>query len=322
MKKTKISITILLVLSLLLPGCAKAGEEPVDKSRQASADEGGVKIYASFYPMYFLASEIAGDKAEVVSMVPAGAEPHDWEPTPKLIIELSKADMLIYNGAGMETWIENILTNISKDRTKIVDASKDIELLEPSEHETGEEHEGEEHEHGSFDPHIWVSPKRIMQQAQTVYDALAEVDPENSEYYGANYKELIARLSKLDNDIKAAAGTFRSNVMVVSHEAFGYFAEDYGLEQVAIRGINPQEEPSPSKMAELVGICRENNVKYIFFEKLTSPKLSETLAREVGAGTMVLNDTAGLNEEDLKSGRDYITVMYENLENLKKALGE
>ena len=94
------------------------------------------------------------------------------------------------------------------------------------------------------------------------------------------------------------------------------------MEQIAIRGINPQEEPSPSKMAELVRKCREKKVKYVFFEKLTSPKLSETLASEVGAGVLVLNDAAGLSEEDIKSGKDYITVMYENLENLKKAVGD
>jgi zinc transport system substrate-binding protein len=126
----------------------------------------------------------------------------------------------------------------------------------------------------------------------------------------------------LDKDIWDASKTFNSNVIVVSHEAFGYFAHDYGFKQVAIRGINPQDEPSPSEMAELVRVCRDNRVKYVFFEKLTSPKLSETLAKEVGAGTLVLNNAAGLSQEDINSGKDYITVMYENIENLKKALGD
>jgi zinc transport system substrate-binding protein len=135
-------------------------------------------------------------------------------------------------------------------------------------------------------------------------------------------KDLVTRLNKLDGDIRDSVKSFKSNVIVVSHEAFGYFANDYGLRQVAIRGVNPQDEPSPAEMAELVKICRENNVSYVFFEKLTSPKLSETLAREVGGDTLVLNDAAGLSEEDLKAGKDYISVMYENLENLKKALGD
>jgi zinc transport system substrate-binding protein len=274
--------------------------------------------------MYFLASEIVGDRGLVISMVPAGAEPHDWEPSPKMAVELNKADMLIYNGAGMEQWIDSILNIIDKDRTKIVDASEGIELLKPEEHNEEElnEDENHEHEHGNYDPHVWVSPLRAMQQAQIIYDKLIEIDPANSDYYEDNKMKLDSKLAKLDKDIREASKAFKSNVIVVSHEAFGYLANDYGLEQVAIRGVNPQEEPSPSKMAELVKVCRDKNVKYIFFEKLTNPKLSEALAREVGAETMVLNDEAGLSEEDIKSGKDYVTVMYENLENLKRALGE
>lgn len=305
MKRIIALITIIVVFGMVLTGCTVPDKKTID---------GGMNIYASFYPMYFLTSEIAGDKASVTSMVPAGAEPHDWEPTPKFAVELNKADMLIYNGAGMETWMENILPIIEGNKIKIVDASKGIELLETKEH-------AEADEHGIYDPHIWVSPMRLKQQAKTVYEALLEADPQNTEYYDQNMTELEERLNKLDQDIRETSKLFKSNVIVVSHEAFGYFAYDYGFQQVAIRGVNPQEEPSPSKMAELVKICRDNKVKYIFFEKLTSPKLSETLAREVGAEILVLNDAAGLSQEYIKAGKDYITVMYENLENLKKALG-
>jgi zinc transport system substrate-binding protein len=311
MKKAITAVIILLLSAMVLSGCAEAEKNPADSK---------IKIYVSFYPMYFLASEIAGDKAEVITMVPAGAEPHDWEPTPKTAVELSRADMLIYNGAGMEPWLDKILPNINEKRTKIVDASQGIELLKSSEHSEEEEEAEESHEHGIYDPHIWVSPIRFRQQVQNVYEALLEIDPENSEYYGKRKMELDSRLSDLVKDIWDASKYFKSNVIVVSHEAFGYFANDFSLEQIAIRGINPQEEPSPSKMAELVRKCREKQVKYVFFEKLTSPKLSEALAREVGAGTLVLNDAAGLSEEDIKSGKDYITVMYENLKNLKKTL--
>ena len=322
MKKVRTALIVLLLLSMVLSGCAGASEKPIDRSDQNETDKGRMKIYASFYPVYFLASEIAGDKGLVISMVPAGAEPHDWEPTPRMVIELSKADMLIYNGVGMEPWIDKILPNINRGKIKIIDASEGIELLKSEKHEEDEVQNGENHEQGIYDPHIWVSPKRAMQQAQTIYKAIVEIDPENTEYYRKNMAELDSKLTKLDKDISDASKSFKSNVIVVSHEAFGYFAKDYLLEQIAIRGVNPQEEPSSAKMIELAKICKEKNVKYIFFEKLTSPRLSNTLASEVGAGTLVLNDAAGLNEEDIKSGKDYITVMYENLENLKKALGD
>lgn len=312
MKRITALLTVVIIFGIMASGCSGTGGK--------SGDSGKIDIYASFYPMYFLASEIAGDKATVTSMVPAGAEPHDWEPTPKFAAELNKADMLIYNGAGMESWMENILPIIDNDNIRIVDASKGIELLKAEEHEGEANEKG--HEHGIYDPHIWVSPKRLAQQAQTVYEAIKELDPQNAGYYETNMKELVERLNKLDVDIRDSVKSFKSNVIVVSHEAFGYFANDYGLRQIAIRGVNPQDEPSPAEMAKLVQICRENNVRYVFFEKLTSPKLSDTLAREVGGDTLVLNDAAGLSEEDLKSGKDYISVMYENLENLKKALGD
>lgn len=312
MKKIISIATILAILSMMLTGCTQPGKKP---------DDGRISIYASFYPMYFIAGEIAKEKAVVSLMVPAGAEPHDWEPTPKFAAELKSADMLVYNGAGMETWMEKVLPIIKGGEIRLVDTSTGIELLEAEEHEETQV-EPEEHEHGQYDPHLWVSPVRLMQQARNAHQALVEMDPENAGYYDSNLKELLSRLEKLDQDIRAAGKSFKSNVIVVSHEAFGYFAEDYGFRQVAIRGINPQDEPSPSEMAELVDICRENKVRYIFFEKLTSPKLSETLAREVGAETLILNDAAAINEADIKAGKDYITVMYENLDNLKKALGD
>jgi zinc transport system substrate-binding protein len=294
------------------------------------ADEGRMKIFTSFYPMYFLTQQIAGDKADVILMVPSGAEPHDWEPTPRLAAELQQASMLVYNGAGMETWIEKIVNSIDTDRIRIVEASEGIKLSkhtedEHQEHEQQEhgQHEHEEHNHaGEYDPHVWVSPLRAKQQAENIFKALAEVDPANRDYYEKNHKELQLRLDKLDSDIREASKEFKSNVIVVSHAAFGYFAQDYGLKQIAIRGVNPGDEPSPSQMGKLADICREYGVKYIFFEKLTSPKLSETLAKEIGAGTLVLNDAAGIGQEDIEAGKDYISVMYENIENLKKALSE
>lgn len=311
--KRIIALILVLLCSFGFGGCNVS---------KGYADKGRMKIFTSFYPMYFLTQQIAGDKADVAVMVPPGAEPHDWEPTPKLITELQQASMLVYNGAGMEAWIDKIVSSIDTDSIRVVEASEGIELLRSAEDED-EGHENEEHNHGGeYDPHVWVSPLRAKQQAENICKALVEADPANRDYYEKNHDELQHRLDKLDSDIREASKGFKSNVIVVSHAAFGYFAQDYGLKQVAIRGVNPGDEPSPSKMAKLADTCRENGVKYIFFEKLTSPKLSETIAGEIGAGTLVLNDAAGLGQEDIKAGKDYISVMYENIENLKKALSE
>lgn len=322
MRKVAFAMTMLLILSMLLGGCAAKQASVVPEEAKPEGNGNMLKIYTSFYPMHFLTKEIAGDKADVICMVPAGAEPHDWEPSPKTIAALQNADLFVYNGAGMETWADTVMQALEKSKIKKVMASEGIELIKPEKHEGEEVKEEEEHGHGEFDPHVWVSPLRAKKQAENIFKALIEIDPANKDQYFENYNALASKLNKLDRDFSEAAASFKSNVIVVSHEAFGYLTHDYNLEQIAIRGVNPEEEPSPSKMAELVEECKEHNVKYIFFEKLVSPKLSETLAREVGAQTLVLNDAAGLSVEDIKAGKSYITVMYDNLENLKKALNE
>lgn len=307
--KKLISIIVVVVLIMGLAACSNGSEEPAQQS--------GLTIYTSFYPMQFLAATIAGDKAQVISLVPAGVEPHDWEPKPKTLAGLQESDMLVYNGAGMEAWLEDFLPSLQKAGVKTVNTSTGLELLPFDEKNEEEDHEGEEL---IYDPHVWVSPAKYKQQAQNVLNALIEIDAANQAYYKSNFNKLTEDLDKLDSDYRQAIAGFKTKVFIVSHSAFEYLAKDYGLTQLPIRGVTPQAEPSPAKLAELVQICRENDIKYIFFESLVSPKLSETLANEVGAETLVLNDGQGITEDQMKQGRTYITIMYENLENLKKAL--
>lgn len=336
--KRFVAIILAVLLAVSFTACGRAAEKPAKKN--------GLTIYASFYPMQFLAEQIAGDKATVTSLVPAGVEPHDWEPKPRTLAELQQSDLLIYNGAGMEAWLGNLIPSLQKAGVKTVNTSEGLDLI-PAKEETSDEHVDEkpafashvwgrwlgkllpslqktsdEHvdEKLAYDPHVWVSPANYKKQAQNVLNALVEVDPANQAYYKANYNKMAQQLDKLDSDYRQAAAGFHSKIFVVSHSAFGYLAREYGLTQLPIRGVSPQAEPSPTKMGELAQICRENNVKYIFFESLVSPKLSETLAREVNAQTLVLNDGQGITEEQIKQGKNYITIMYDNLENLKKAL--
>lgn len=308
MKKV-ISMIMVAVLIMGLAACTRTTEKPTQQS--------GLTIYASFYPMQFLASQIAGDKAQVISLVPAGVEPHDWEPKPKTLAGLQESDMLVYNGAGIEAWLEDFLPSLQKAGVKTVNTSTGLELL-PFDEKNAEENN--EEEKLAYDPHVWVSPVKYKQQAQNVLSALIEIDAANQDYYTSNYNKLAEQLDKLDSDYRQTISGFKSKVFIVSHSAFEYLAREYGLTQLPIRGVTPQAEPSPAKLAELVQICRENNIKYIFFESLVSPKLSETLANEVGAEVLVLNDGQGITEEQIKKGESYITIMYENLENLKKAL--
>lgn len=296
---------IIILLSITIVGCNEGGNienNPIDGNTD-------LKIYTTFYPMYFIADEIAKEKASIVQLIPSGVEPHDWEPTLKTMAELKSSDIFIYNGAGMEKWVDKITKSLQESNVKIVEASLGIDLIK-----------GNSNHDDDYDPHTWVSPVNLMAQAKNVFDALIEVDEENSEYYEANYKSLINRLEKLHKDISDASKDFRIKIIVTSHEAFGYFAKEYGITQIPIRGISPEQEPSPAKLAEIVKLCRENDIKYVFVEKFVNPKFSNVIAGEIDGDVLTLNAAHGLSEKEILQGQDYITLMYDNLRNLEKAL--
>lgn len=285
----------------------------------------GLVVYTSIYPMYDFAKHIGKDKIQLKMMVPPGAEPHDWEPTAKLMAELEQADVFIYNGVEMEPWVPKVLGAIGNKNMLVVDASKGISLLLYEEH--GHEHEDEEqqeddHEHGLYDPHIWLDPLKAIQQAENIKNSFIEADSNNKDFYEANFKEFREKLELLDQSYREGLKNRKRDEIVVAHGAFGYLAERYDLEQISISGISPQEEPSAAKMAEISKLVKQEGIKAIFFETLTNPRLSQVLAQETGAETAVLNPGDGVTKEELEAGKGYIQIMEENLETLKKALGE
>ncbi len=306
MRKESLLIILAVVLILAVSACSGGINKAVNEGK---AEGDRLKIYATFYPMYYIADEIAKDKGEVIQMIPPGVEPHDWEPTLKTMAELKDSDLFIYNGAGMERWAEKIIKNLEEDKVKVVEASKGIELSK-----------GEGGHDEDYDPHVWVSPVNLIAEAKNVLDALIEIDDANKEYYDANYKELVGKLNKLHKDILESSEDFKIKTIVTSHEAFGYFAKEYGITQIPIRGISPEQEPSPAKLVEIVKLCKENNIKYVFVEKFVNPKFSKVIAGEIDGDVLTLNAAHGLSEEEMAEGQDYITLMYDNLNNLEKAL--
>ena len=315
MKHSKFKLwSILLSLILLFTGgCSKPVEET-----QGNTEE-KLLVYTSFYPMYDFAKNVGKDKIDLKLMIPPGVEAHDWEPTAKIMGEMEKADVLIYNGLEMEPWIENLTASIQSDQLIVVEASQGTALIEGEAHE--DEQEAEE-QHGKYDPHVWLNPMNAIKQAENIKDAFIQADEVNKDFYEANFKEYVDRLNGLDEKYKQELSNAKRKEIVVAHAAFSYLTNRYGLEQVAITGLSPQEEPSAAKLAELTVFAREHNLKYIFFETLTSPRLAQVLANEVGADIAVLNPLEGLTQEEIDAGKDYIAVMEENLAALKKALGE
>ncbi len=268
-----------------------------------------LQVAASFYPLYFFTQQIGGDKADVMNVTPAGGEPHDYEPTAGDIARIENSKLLILNGGGLEAWGDKIKQNIDPKNTLLVTAGEGLtnqQVLENGQSVT--------------DPHVWLSPPLTEQMVDKIEAGYEQVDPSNAAYYRSNAEALKSKLVELDTEYKQGLANCSSKDIITSHAAFGYIATVYHLNQVSIAGLSPDAEPSPSQLATIAKFARDNHVKYIFFESLVSPKLSQTIATEIGAQTMVLDPIEGLTSDDIAAGKSYITEMQQNLANLKVVL--
>lgn len=195
------------------------------------------------------------------------------------------------------------------------DREEDRDQDRDEEHDTDSEHE---HDHGTVDPHTWLDPMNVYHQVDTVVAAFSEMDPTNKSYYEENGKKYKEELQKLDADFRQGLANIPNRHLVVSHEAFGYLAHRYGLEQMGIMGVAADAEPTPERMARIVDFVREHRVKTIYSEELISPKLAEAIAKESGAQVLVLNPIEGLTKEQVDKGYNYIKLQRENLATLLK----
>lgn len=310
--KTKVirKVAVLFVM-LLLVGCANKDHSI------GFQDDSKIAIVTTIYPVYDFACNIAGDKAEIINLVPAGVEPHDFELSTGDMQLIESADIFLYNGAGMEHFVDKTLQAVTNDELIVVECAKDVTLLEADHsHDDGENHDDEKH----TDPHTWLSVANAIVEAEAIKNALVDFDPENAQYYEDNFADYKEKLMQLHEMYQAELKDLSGDTIVVAHEAFGYLCEEYDLHQEGIEGLTADSEPDSARMKEIIDFCKSNQIKVIFFEELVSPKVAETVASEIGAETMVLNPIEGLTAEQETQGLDYIALMKQNLEVLKKAL--
>lgn len=331
-----------LVLMLVLAGC---GQGTVPSTEPEAPKK--LSVYTSLYPYQFFAEQIGGGRVEVHNLVPPGAEPHEFEPTPKDVVKLDEADVFVYNGAGFERWIDQVLKAIDTSDMVIVKATEHVNLLSsPGEDgHSGKPHGAagerpnvdgagahgnkakaepghtDERGNGPYDPHVWLDPVRAKDIARAIRDAFVRVDPEGKATYDENYRKLAEELDRLHAEYEAAVKQAPRKEIIVSHSAFGYLADRYGLKQIAISGLSPSDEPSQKELQEILALAKAHHAKYILFETLVSNKVAEVVREEIGAEALTLNPLEGLSKEDVAKGKDYFTVMRENLAVLKKALG-
>ncbi len=295
MKKTITILTIVILLAALIVGGL------IFISPNGQEKSGKVLVAASFYPLAEFASQVGGSKVEVINITPNGVEPHDFEPSPRDVYKVNQADVFLFNGANLDPWAAKTAKDLKSKDVITVNMSTHFKLLKFN------------------DPHIWLDPVLAQKEVTITADALVKADPKNASYYRKNAQKYIAKLEILNKEYRSGLSNCRSNDIISSHAAFNYLAKRYNFNVFAIT-VSPEQEPSPMQIAQMVNIVRDKNIKYIFFETLVSPKVAETIAQETGAKTLVFNPIEGLSEQEQKTSKNYITIMQENLKNLKKAL--
>lgn len=294
-------------------------------------EEGKVNVVTTFYPIYEFAQMIGGEDAHVINLLPVGVEPHDWTPRSQEIVNTSKAQLFMYNGAGLEGWVPGFLKALDKDsEVKAVEVSKGVKLIESDSDDAHDHDEESSTEKSStentdvdqhhIDPHTWVSPKSAIVMAENIKNSFIEVDPTHQSQYEQRYQELNDKLVELDRRFESELAKMPNKEIVVSHQAFGYLTRDYGLTQHSIMGLSPDAEPRAQDLVNLANIVKEEGIKYIFFEELVSDRLAKTLAGEAKVETMVLNPIEGLTKKQEQNKDNYFTLMEKNLQNLIIAL--
>ncbi len=277
-------------------------------SSTKKVSNGKLQVAASFYPMYFFASRIGGDKANVISITPASAEPHDYEPTTQDLVSIQNSNMLVLNGGALEAWGNKIKGQLPLS-VLVITAGEG--LANKQLNENGQTIQ---------DPHIWLDPILAKKEVVVIEKGFEKIDPKDSIYFQTNAKKLNNDLDALNIEYSNAFTNCAQTDFVTSHAAFGYLGAQYGINQIPISGVSPDEEPSTQKLVEITNLVKAKNIKIIFFESLVSPKLSETIANETGAKAMVLDPIEGLTKDEIQGGQNYLTIMRQNLNNLQIAL--
>ena len=313
-KRQKIFVTATIITILAVTTLAAL------HSMQTQTTTDKLKVVATFYPLAFFAQEIGGEKVTVFQIIPDNTEVHNWQPSATDILAVDEADIIVYNGASLDHWFEeDILPAIDVSNKIVVETTQGANLLEVGNH--AEEETDHEHE-GNYDPHTWISPVVAKFQAQKIYEALVEKDPNSSEYYEERWLELETRFEELDNNYMVGLETKTKTAIVVSHSAFGYLASRYGFEQHGVIGISADEQPSASTFSNIVETMIQHETYVVFVNPLYSDESAQTLRSELkrltGHEVQILKLYFMLGNMD---GLGYFEQQEKNLESLKIGLG-
>jgi len=284
-----------------------------------STENGKITIITSIYPVYDFTKELVGDKANVEMIISPGVEIHDFEPTPQDIIKIQNANLFLYTGEDLEPWASTIISGID-NKSNIRNVAQGIQLIENQEHE--EDHSTKHEEHEKYDTHIWLDVQKSIQIVENIKQELCKEDEKNSAYYKTKADEYIAKLRTLDQEIeKTISENPNKKIAFGGPFSYTYFIKRYNIKYIsAYDSCGENNEPSIEKISEVIKEIEKEKIPVIFYKELSSGNIATTISNETGSKKMLFHSLHSISKQELENGASYLSIMYQNLENLKKAL--
>lgn len=271
-------------------------------------------IYTSIYPLEFIVEQLTSDFAITETIFPPGVDAHTYEPTIKDILSIAEGEAFLFLGENMEGSANKISNALKNSNVKLIELGKQNDIFLENDHPTDDEHA-----HGDFDPHIWFDPERMIFLSTIVKDELSKIFPNDKKAIEENFARLSTQLAKLDEQYHVRLQQQTKRHIIVSHAAYGYWEHKYGIKQIPISGLSSTDEPSQKALAHLIELAEEMDLKYVLFEKSTSHRLATIVQEEIEAEALYIHNLETLLPEDIEQGKDYLSIMYENLDVLEQA---
>ena len=302
----------------------------------------GVKVVTTFLPITLFTEAVAGDCAEVTSLIPPNLGPHDFQATPSDLADLSGANVLVKNGLGMEEFLDDLISSADNKDLVVIDSSSGVKTIKAAggghhddhqddhgdAHHDDDHHEGDDdhdhghgHSHGEYDPHIWLDPVRAAQQVENIRDGLVKADPSCADGYKKNADQYTAKLKELNKEFTAKLNPYSGKTFVAFHDFATYFANRYSLKAEFLVDL-PEMNPSPADLQRVATQVKESGLKALLSEPQEGNRSFNALAKDLGVNIVEFNPLETGSAESAKKPGTYFEVMRSNVNNLVQAIGD
>jgi zinc transport system substrate-binding protein len=312
MKKI-ILLPFILLISLVIAACSTENGQSEKKKEQLT-------IYSTVFPLQYFTERIGGKYVNVSTIYPPGADEHTFEPSQKDMIKLADSDLFFYIGLGLEGFVESAKESLKNENVTLIPTAEDLILDPVEEHEEHDDHE--DHGEGDVNPHVWLDPIYSKDMAAVIRDSLIEKMPQNKETFNQNYQMLADELDQLNSEFESTIQNAKHKEILVTHAAFSYWEQRYGIEQISISGLSTTNEPTQRELEEIISLADKEGLHYILFEQNVQSKLAEIVQKEIGAKALPVHNLGILTKGNIKDKETYFSLMQQNLESLKTALND